>query len=54
MGYAKCKGQHSIFSEDLLEYRLMVLEEGKSLSIYIRDIICSMRAAKNRENFECF
>jgi hypothetical protein len=27
--------------EDLLEYRLMALEAGKSLSVYIRDILRS-------------
>jgi predicted DNA binding CopG/RHH family protein len=28
-----------LFREDLLEYRLMALKEGKSFSTYIRDIL---------------
>jgi hypothetical protein len=41
-----------LFSEDLLEYRLMALEEGQSLSTYIRDIIRIYADSKKQRNFE--
>jgi predicted DNA binding CopG/RHH family protein len=40
-----------LFSEDLLEYRLMALEEGKSLSTYIRDIIRMYADSKKQRKF---
>ena len=35
-------------AEDLLEYRLMALEAGKSLSVYIRDVLRTYAAKQKR------
>ena len=35
-------------AEDLLEYRLMALEAGKSLSAYVRDILRTYAAQRKR------
>jgi predicted DNA binding CopG/RHH family protein len=44
-----------LFSEDLLEYRLMALEEGQSLSTYIYDIIRMYADNKKTTNIpKCF
>jgi hypothetical protein len=41
-------------AEDLLEYRLMALEAGKSLSAYIREILRAYAARRKRRKREGF
>ncbi len=37
-----------LFRDDLLEYRRLALQEGKSLSVYIRDILRSYAKHKRQ------